>query len=183
MNAALLKSMIVVSVISAGLGASLSISSDRLLAGKLTSSLEEGLSDFDKGYSQYKADNLEYSWVEDCPPGSSPGDSDCVWDRVISNDGSVDVSVWESELVPQYLRLPAYAKEFAWSMGNTLGGSTYTCATTSVEEDYITYTMRTLRKNHREDRLVIGDQCDPGYSYTREDIDIHSGPIFVTLYL
>lgn len=182
MNQLFFTSIIAVSIASAALASTVNIVADRYISKKLTDSLESGFEDFKEGYSQFQSDNIVYSWVEDCPPGHSSGDSECVWDRVVSDDGSIDVLNWEAELIPDYLRLPSYAVEFSWSMGNTTGGGTYVCAWADMTE-YVKFTMRTLRKNHREESLVIGDQCDPGYSYAREDIDIHTGAIYTTVYL
>ena len=178
---------IMLAMISAGLSALAmtgysALSPGLEIANRTKESLDAGFYAFETAVPEYRKANKTYTWQEDCPPGFDPGSPECVYDRVVDNDGSIDVSTWKDQLVPDYMQLPPYLTEFTWDMGRTLDGQIYAC-TYSDTKEYTRMAMTSLRRNYTEERLVIGDSCDPGYSYQESDIQSHSGVIYSTFYL
>lgn len=148
---------------------------DVIIGSKLRNSIETGFFQFEKAVSEYQDVNRQYVWVEDCPPNTPSGDPSCVYDREIdpNNNGKVDVTQWESQLIPKYLRTPVTYKNFSWSMGDD-AGLAYVCVS-GPSEDYSKRAMEAVLNRFPADRLAIGGSCNPATSMTEADIKAYSG--------
>ena len=129
---------------------------------------------------EYRRDNIGYVWVEDCPPDATTGDPSCLFDREIdpANDGLVDETTWQTDLVPQYMDTP-YFKEMSSMTVNRDAGGLYLCFGVFFD-DVASRAAQSLLKHYGSESFEVSNACASGSGLSDAGIEGYSGG---TLYL
>lgn len=151
---------------------------------KLQSDIIKEFNEFDTALSDYHRNTIGYVWVEDCPPNASSGDPECLYDRQIdpANDGTLDTTVWQSELVPDYMYEPYVSQNSSWSMGTTTLG-VYACLEIPVNTTVLK-AMEGLLNHYGNSDFRVNNACAPASSLDDTGIKSYSGAsIYATKWL